>query len=102
MAKVGKIQTPDWVLEGYDSKEDYEKSKGLSKKKSSSGKRVKIKVCPKCSGYNVAVLLNGQEGKSAREWECKDCKWSGKNIDDKELDEEEFMKYLDDKGEEVA
>jgi len=102
MAKAGKIQTPDWVLEGYESKKEYEKAKGLNKGKKSEEKTFKIKVCPKCGGYDVSVLLIGEEGKSAKDWECKSCKWSGRNIGEKELDEEDFMKYLDDKGEEVA
>lgn len=101
MAKAGKIQTPDWVLEGYESKKDYEKAKGLNKGKS-DGKVFKIKICPKCNGHNVSVLLVGEEGKSAKEWECRDCKWSGKDIKYKELDEDEFLKHLDDIGEEVA
>ena len=33
------------------------------------------------------VVLTGEEGKGAKEWECKKCKWTGKNIDEKELTE---------------
>jgi len=46
--------------------------------------------------------LIGEEGKKADNWECKKCKWSGKDINEKELSENEFMKYLDEKGEEVS
>jgi hypothetical protein len=46
--------------------------------------------------------LTGEEGKGAKEWECKKCKWSGKNIEEKEVTEDEFMEYLDKRGEEVA
>jgi transcription elongation factor Elf1 len=120
MAKISKIQTPDWVLEGFESKSEYEKSKGInsskktiskpsnikdkkeSKPKKSSGKVFKIRVCPKCGSDNVGVVLTGEEGKGTGEWECKKCGWTGKNIGEKELDEDEFMKYLDEKGEEVA
>jgi len=119
MVKISKIQTPDWVLEGFESKSEYEKSKGISSKKivtklvkskekkevvkkKSSGKVFKIRVCPKCGSDNVAVVLTGEEGKGTGEWECKKCGWTGKNIGEKELDEEEFMVYLDEKGEEVA
>ncbi len=120
MAKISKIQTPDWVLEGYESKSEYEKAKGIksvkvvkvpkvkekvekvSSKKTSSGKKFKIKVCPKCGSDNVTVVLNVEEVKGTGEWECRKCGWTGRNINEKELDEEQFMKYLDEKGEEVA
>ncbi len=121
MAKESKIQTPDWVLEGYESRAEYEKAKGItsskkpavktlktkekkekSSSKKSSGKVFKIRVCPECKSDNVNVVLTGEEGKGTGEWECKKCGWVGKDIDEKELDEEEFMRYLDEKGEEVA
>lgn len=99
---MGKLSTPDWIREGFNSKEDWEKKHGVSKKKKKVGKFFKIRKCPKCGDDNVSVLLNGEEGKSAREWECKNCKWHGKNVKEEELNEEEFMKYLDEKGEDVA
>ncbi len=99
---MGKLSTPDWIKEGYDSKEAYEKKKGVKGKKKSEEKTFKVKKCPECGSDKVNVLLTGEEGKAAREWECKKCKWHGKDIDEKELTEEEFMKYLDEKGEEVA
>ncbi len=120
MAKISKIQTPDWVLEGYESRAEYEKAKGISKSpkkvvakvdskekkeikvKKSSGKVFKIRVCPKCKSDDVMVVLTGEEGKGSGEWECKKCGWVGQDINEKELDEDEFMKYLDEKGEEVA
>ena len=122
MAKISKIQTPDWVLEGYESRAEYEKAKGIGKSskkvavktdsktkekapakaKKSSGKVFKIRVCPKCKSDNVFVVLTGEEGKGTGEWECRNCGWVGKDVAEKELDEEAFMVYLDEKGEEVA
>ena len=100
MAKKGKLATPAWILEGYDSEEAYNKAKGISKKKK-SGKTFKVRECPKCGSDDVGVLLTGEEGKG-NEWECHKCKWTGRDIEEKELEEEEFMKYLDEKGEKVA
>jgi Zn ribbon nucleic-acid-binding protein len=100
MAK-GKLATPDWILEGYDSKADYEKAKGLASKKK-SGKTFKIRECPKCKSDDVVVLLTGEEGKGSRGWECKKCGWQGHNVQEKELTEDELMEYLDSKGEDVA
>ncbi|VVB83762.1 Uncharacterised protein [uncultured archaeon] len=101
MAK-SKLATPDWIKEGYDSPQEYAKAKGKPSKKKSDEKTFKIRKCPKCKSDNVAVVLTGEEGKGAREWECKKCKWTGKNIQEEELTEDEFIKYLDNKGEEVA
>jgi len=101
---MGKLATPDWVKEGFDSKADWEKKHGLNKKnkKTEGGKVFKLRICPKCGSDNVNVVLTGEEGKGAKEWECKKCKWSGKNIEEKEVTEDEFMEYLDKRGEEVA
>jgi hypothetical protein len=101
MAK-SKLATPDWIKEGYDSPEEYAKAKGKSVKKKAESKTFKVRKCPKCGGDNVNVVLTGEEGKGAKEWECRKCKWTGKNIKEEELTEDEFMKYLDEKGEEVA
>jgi len=95
------MKTPDWILEGYDSKEAYEKAKGISKDKK-KGRVFRIKECPKCKSNDVGVVLTGKEGQGSGGWECKKCKWKGMDIVEKELNEDEFMKYLDDKGEEVA
>ena len=102
MAK-GKLATPDWILEGYDSLEEYTKAKGINKKKK-EGKVFKIRGCPRCGSDEVGVVISGSEGEEGggKEWECRKCKWNGKNVKEKELTEDEFMKYLDDKGEEVA
>ena len=100
MAK-GKLSTPDWIRKGYDSKEAYEKKKGIKNKKR-EGKTYKIKKCPECSSADINVILTGEEGKGKGEWECKKCKWIGKNIVEEELNEDEFLIYLDAKGEEVA
>jgi formate dehydrogenase maturation protein FdhE len=89
---MGKLATPDWILKG-KSKPDKKKEKG---------KTFKLRKCPKCGGTDVNVIIGGEEGKGTRGWECKKCKWNGKNIDEEEVSEDEFMKYLDEKGEEVA
>ena len=83
--KKSKLATPDWIL------------KGEEPPKKKKGKIFKIRVCPKCDSDEVAVVV-GEVGV----WECKKCGWKGKDISQKELDEDEFMKYLDEKGEDVA
>jgi len=97
MAK-GKLATPVWVLEGYNSKEEYEKKKGIKKEKK-KGKIYFIKICPKCQGNDVRVVLTGEEGKGRGEWECNKCKWKGKDVDEKEVPEDEFLKVMEEKGE---
>ncbi len=99
--KKSKLSTPEWILEGYNSPEEYEKTKGLEGKKK-TGKTFKIRECPKCNSDNVSVVLGKEEGKGNGEWKCNKCDWRGKEIIKKELTEEEFLKYLDEKGEEVA
>jgi len=98
---MGKLKTPDWIKEGYDSPKEYAKANGIKNKKKEE-KTFKIRKCPKCGSNNVNVLLTGEEGKGTREWECKKCKWHGRNVKEQELSEEEFMKYLDENGVEVA
>ena len=89
--KMGKLNTPDWIREGYDSKADWEKKHGV-KKKEIKGKTFRVKVCPKCGSNDVSVVLVGEEGKKADNWECKKCKWKGRNIEVKEVREDEFLK----------
>ena len=93
------MKTLDWIREGHDSKEAYEKAKGISKEKK-TGKTFKIKECPKCKSDDVNVVLEGSSEGSG--WICKKCRWKGEDIIEEELNEDEFMKYLDDRGEEVA
>lgn len=97
------MKTPDWILEGYDSKADWEKKKGITSKKK-EGKTFKIRECPKCHSDEVGLVLSNSDAEEGggKEWECRKCKWKGADIDEKELTEDEFMKYLDEKGEEVA
>lgn len=122
MPKKLKLSTPEWVLEGYDSPEAYAKSKGKAIKKKSGHhsvstntlkgtralnfgcKTFKIRECPKCSSDDVRVVLSNSDSEKGggREWECKKCKWKGKDVIKKELSEEEFMKYSDERGEEVS
>lgn len=106
MAK-SKMKTPDWILEGFDSKADWEKAHGLSKAgDAKKGKIFKIRECPKCRSDDVGVVISGldseEEGNTGKEWECHKCKWHGAEVIQKELTEDEFMKYLDERGEEVA
>ena len=88
---MGKLTTPDWILKG-GKKPVNKKEKGI----------FKIRKCPKCGSDKVSVVLGAEEGNGNGEWECKKCKWSGKNISIDQVSEEEFMKYLDEKREEVA
>jgi len=83
---MGKIKTPDWILKG-------EKKPKEKKQK----KTFKIRKCPECGSDDVGVVLGNEEGKGTGEWECHECSWKGKNIQEEELSEEEFMKYLDKK-----
>jgi len=83
---MGKLKTPDWILKG---------EKGSSKKKTE--KVFKVRRCPKCGSDDVGVVV-GKIGF----WECKKCKWNGEDIKKEEMNEDEFMKYLDEKGEEVS
>lgn len=92
MAKKKKLTTPDWIREGFDSKEDYEKSKGIKKKK---GKTYKIKKCPECRSSEVKVVIGGAEGKGSKGWECNSCSWKGKEVAVEEVTEDEFIEYLD-------
>lgn len=89
---MGKIKTPDWVLNGGKKKTA----------KKPEAKTFKIRKCPKCNSNKVSVVLTGEEGRGKGEWECKKCKWTGRNVIEEELDEDEFMKYLDENGEEVS
>lgn len=100
MAK-GKLETPNWIREGFDSKADWEKAHGFGKKKKPKGKTFKVRKCPECGSDEIGVVLGGEEGRGSNGWECHKCKWKGKDIQKEELSEEEFMKYLDERGEEV-
>lgn len=94
MVKKSKIKTPDWILKG---------EKEVSSKKK-TGKTFKVRICPKCGSDEVGVVLSGSDKETGggKEWECRKCKWKGKNISEREYEEEEFMAYLDEKGEDVA
>ena len=102
--KKSKLATPEWILEGYDSEEEYNKAKGISSKK--KGKTFRIRECPKCGSDDVGIVLSGSDSEEAsgtgQEWECHKCKWKGHDIKEKEFTEDEFMKYLDEKNVEVA
>lgn len=53
------MKTPNWVLEGFNSEEEYNKKKGIKIEKK-SGKTFKLKRCPKCKRDEVSVVV-GQE-----------------------------------------
>jgi len=97
------MKTPDWILEGYDSKADYDKAKGITSEKK-KGKTFKIRECPKCKSNDVGIVLSNSDAEEGggKEWECRKCKWKGADVNEKELTEDEFMKYLDEKEEEVS
>jgi ribosomal protein L37AE/L43A len=97
MAKKGKLSTPAWITEGYDSPAEYEKAIGKKPESKKVGKTFKVRKCPKCGSDEVGVVI-GEVGV----WECKKCKWTGRNIVEEELTEDEFMKYLDEKGEDIS
>ncbi len=116
MGKKSKISTPEWILEGYDSKEEWEKAKGrksASKSASSgqsekerkikkSGKHKKgeknftMKKCPQCGSYNIGVVLSGkdieEESSTGKEWECHQCGWKGEDPIREEVSEAELIK----------
>ncbi|MFQ5531841.1 MAG: hypothetical protein ACE5ES_04460 [Candidatus Nanoarchaeia archaeon] len=104
--KKSKLSTPDWIKEGYDSPAEYLKAKGLDKPEKKAGKTFKIRKCPKCGSDDVGIILSGSDSEEAsstgKEWECRKCKWNGSDVEEQELSEDEFMKYLDERGEEVA
>ena len=83
---MSKLTTPDWVLKG--------KKKPTKK---SEGKTFRIKKCPKCKSDKVSVVLTGEEEKNRGESQCGKCKWKGTDIQEEELNEEQFMKYIDKK-----
>ena len=105
---MGKLATPDWVKEGFDSKADWEKKHKISGKKKSAkvDKVFKLRICPKCGSDDVQIILSNldseEESNTGKMWECKKCKWKGKEVDEKDVTEDEFMEYLDKRGEEVA
>lgn len=101
--KKSKLATPDWIIEGYDSKADWEKTKGISEEKK-KGKTFKIRECPKCGSDNVGLVLSNSDSEEGggKEWECRKCSWKGEDVVKKELTEDELMKYLDEKEEDVA
>lgn len=84
------IKTPDWILKD-------EKKSAKNTKQGKTGKTFKIRRCPKCNSDDIAVVI-GEVGI----WECKKCKWDGKDVKEEKLSEDEFMKYLDERGEEVS
>ncbi len=101
-----KMKTPDWILEGYDSKTDWERQKNkfsTSSKQSkdsstkAKNKTFKIRKCPKCDSEDVKVVI-GENGI----WKCRKCGWEGEDIKQKKLTEDEFIKLMEEKGEEVS
>jgi hypothetical protein len=85
--KKSKIKTPSWILNGDDAE----------KPKKKKGKTFKVRECPECGSDDMGVVI-GEVGL----WQCRKCDWKGVEVKEREFDEEEFMKYLDEKGEDVA
>ncbi|HKZ33908.1 MAG TPA: hypothetical protein VJ142_01565 [Candidatus Nanoarchaeia archaeon] len=81
---MGKLKTPDWILKG---------EKAPKKKK--QGKTYRVKKCPKCGSTEVSIVLVGEEGKKPDSWECRACRWKGRNVEEKELTEDEFLEHLE-------
>ncbi len=104
MAKKNKLSTPDWIREGYESPAEYAKATGKSSPSKKTGKSFTIRKCPKCGSDDVGLVLSNSDAEQGggKEWKCEKCKWVGTDVEKEELSEEEFMKYLDNKGEEVA
>jgi hypothetical protein len=103
MAKKNKLSTPAWILEGFDSEAAYNKKNGLEVKEKKKEKTFKVRECPKCKSDEVSVAITGEDCKGGEcDWECRKCKWKGPDIVEKELNEDELMKYMDSKEEEVA
>ena len=62
-------------------------------------KTFKIRRCPKCNSDDVGVVI-GLDKKG--DWKCRKCDWAGMEIKEEVLKEEEFLKYLDEKGEKIS
>ena len=97
------MKTPDWILEGFDSKADWEKKHGIKEEKK-KGKTFKIRECPKCKSDDVGLVLSNSDSEKGGgdNWKCNKCKWKGTDIEVKELSEKELMEHMDKKGEDVA
>ena len=81
---MGKLKTPDWILKGKEAP-----------KKKKQGKTYRVKKCPECGSTEVSIVLVGEEGKEADNWECRACMWKGRNVGEKELTEQEFLEHLE-------
>jgi len=92
MPKKSKLSTPDWIKEGYSSKADYEKAKGIDKKKS-EGKTFTVRECPKCKSNDIGVVIGGTIGM----WECRKCGFKSPSFLTMELGEDDFLKYMGEK-----
>ncbi len=65
-------------------------------KKTKKERTYKIRECPECKSDSVNIVV-GRGGRK-KDWECKKCSWKGQNIIQKELSQEKFLSYLDEKG----
>lgn len=95
-----KLKTPDWILKGEEKPKKKtggsEQSSNLVRRSVVERKIFKIRKCPKCNSFDVVVVT---EKEAVGLWRCGKCGWQGKDVAWEELSEEEFMKYMDEKGE---
>ena len=118
---MGKLKTPDWIKKGL-KKPEKKKEKGIFKiRKCPKCGSDKVQVVltgeleseipfdssksqiKEGSDEDELLATSSKRGQSkgSGEWECKKCKWIGRNVVVDEVSEDEFMKYLDEKGEEI-
>ena len=57
---MGKLATPEWILKGSKSKEEWERKTGKKAGGKKEGKSYKVKACPKCGSKDVSVVLGGE------------------------------------------
>ena len=92
---MGKLSTPEWIIKGYKSKDEWERKTGKKPEGKKTGKVYRVKKCPKCGNRGVNVITGNEEGKGVKGWECKKCKWNGKEPSDEEISEDEFLEMME-------
>lgn len=64
------------------------------KTKDTKEKKFNVRLCPKCKSDEVVVAI----GQKIGTWECKKCGFKGTAFEVKEMNEDEYFEYLDNKG----